>query len=336
MSVRLIEGFDLVGSNADLLAKGYITAEGTWGAATGRFGGAGYTLPVSHTSVLSISQVFVRHVTMSFWWKNNGATLPAATIAGISDLKNVSSAPAAASSQMFIRCLVDGTLELVGDNITRASTGTGTIVAQTWHHIEIQAEINSAGLTKVFLDGIEVMSVTADFFDGSAYCSCVLHGSGDVNVFDDWVVQIDDTTVQPILGEHKIHTVLPNADTAQADFTGTFADIDDPIGSHDGDTTFISSSTLNHKSEFALGDLSESPSIIHFVQAVTVARKTDAGTKAVTPYIQSGTTRANAPEFAVAESYSIKSEVYATDPDTASAWTVAGVNALLVGFEITT
>ena len=42
MAIVLMEGFDLVGDNTELVTKGFITAEGTWNATAGRFGGPGY------------------------------------------------------------------------------------------------------------------------------------------------------------------------------------------------------------------------------------------------------------------------------------------------------
>jgi hypothetical protein len=128
---------------------------------------------------------------------------------------------------------------------------------------------------------------------------------------------------------------LPSADTAQADFTGTYADIDDPIGASDGDATYITATTLNSKSEFEIEDLPVSPNTIHAVQIVTEARKTDAGTKLITPYILSGTTREDGDEVGTSETYSVATSIHELNPDTAAAWDTAAINALKVGIEIT-
>lgn len=336
MAIILMEGFDLVGSNADLLAKGFANTEGTWGAAIGRFGGAGYDVGTSLNGVLSINNSFIRYTTIAFWWRNNQATLDSMPIVGVDDIAVPISGPSATNAHAHITTLADGSVQLLGDNILRATSSPGVIQPQTWHHIEFQADANASGTCNVYVDGLLVVTATADFKDGSAFTSISFFGDGGGTVIDDIVIQTDASTQPPLIGEHKIHTLLPTADTAQADWTGAFTDIDDPFGSADGDSTFISTTTLNNKSEFAVGDLSESPATIHAVQSMIIARKTDAGTKGVTAYIQSGTTRADGTEFAAAETYASDTTIRSVDPDTASAWTVSGVNALLVGVEITT
>jgi hypothetical protein len=78
-----------------------------------------------------------------------------------------------------------------------------------------------------------------------------------------------------------------------------------------------------------------SPNTIHAVQIVTEARKTDAGTKLITPYILSGTTREDGDEVGTSETYSVATSIHELNPDTAAAWDTAAINALKVGIEIT-
>jgi hypothetical protein len=342
MAIVKIEGFDLVGSNTDLLSKGFASAQGTWGAAKGTFGGGGYDLANSANDVLAFSQTFIRHNTITFWWRNNAAAIPTDTIiAGVSDVLIPITAPSIIQSHMFIRAQTNGTIELLGDFIVRAISGP-VLSPQTWHHIEIQADINAAGTTNVYVDGILAVTATGDFIDGTLASSIVFYGNSGVNVFDDVVLQSDASTQQPLIGEHKIHTLMPDADTAQTDWvrssgTNDFEMIDDTIpGSSNGDTDYISTATLNAKSEFSVANLAESPTTIHAVQTVVEARKTDAGAKAVTPYVQSGATRGDGAEFSTGETYAYRDDIFLLDPNTASAWTETTVNAVLVGVEITT
>jgi hypothetical protein len=335
MAFALIEGFDLVGSSADLISKGFVTAEGAWGAGTGRFGGAGYTLSTNFSEVLSISQSFVRYNTLSFWFKTSVNTI--CNICGFSDLPAPVIGPQATTSHLYIDALADGSIRLFGDFTLRGTSATGVLIVDTWHHIEVQGDINNSGQGIVTVDGIEVLNVSADFADTTTdYSSPVFYGDAGGNVFDDIIYQNDVSALPAILGEHKIHTLLPSADTAQADWTGAFTDVDDPAGSSDGDTTFINATTLNDKSEFALGDLSESPTTVHAVQSVIEARKTDAGTIGVTHHIDSNGTEEAGTEFAAAETYGSHQAIHPLNPDGSVAWTETTVNALLVGVEITT
>ena len=337
MAITHIEGFDLVGSNADLLAKGAAITDGNWNATAGRFGGPGYNLPTSSATVITFPGTFIRYNTVSFWWKNGAAVLGTTFILHLSDNANEPGGPSSGQTHVSIQCDAAGSIKVFGDGVSlKFTSATGVIQAQTWHHIEVRASINFSGEVRVLVDGAEVASVLADFIDGGAAIGVSFNGDADVNTLDDIVIQRDASAMPPAIGEHKIHTLLPDANTAQADWTGTVTDIDDPIGSSDGDTTFINATTLADKSEFTLGDLPESPTTIHAVQSVMEARKTDAGTKGATHYIVSNVTRENADELTASETYTSKIKVHENDPDTAAAWTEAGVNALKIGVEITT
>lgn len=335
MAIVKVEGFDLVGTNADLNSKGWVTAEGTIGASVGRFGGAGYTLSGSTSNVLAFSQTFIRYTTVSFYFKAPSLS-GTQTILAIDDLIAPSQLPGLNTEQLRVDTAADGSLLLYGDSSLRGTSVTGVIVANTWHHIELQADINASGQGVIVVDGVEVLDISGDYIDGSTAASVVFIGYSTDHILDDIVIQSSSSSQPTLLGEHKIQTLFPDADTAQADWTGVYTDIDDPVGSHDGDTTYISATTLNDKSEFTLSDLADTPSTINAVNLVTIARKTDAGTKGVTPYIVSDTTRDDGLEFGTSESYTVSQTIIENDPDTAAAWTASGINALKVGAEITT
>ena len=239
-----------------------------------------------------------------------------------------------------------GAIELT--NYQGFSTGSesGIIQPDTWHHIEFNIHISTTGSATVYVDGVLAIDSGEDYFyDGSMDGTTVVLLGGDYlntispgHIFDDMVIRSDDTAFPALLGEHRIHTLLPSADTAQADWTGTFADIDDPLGAfNDGDTSYISTTTLNNKSEFTVADLPVSPTTIHALQTTVVAKKTDTGTKGVTNYIKSGATRSDGLEFSAPNSaYRTKIDIHETNPNGAIPWTEATVNSLLVGVEITT
>jgi hypothetical protein len=337
MAIVFMESFDLVGSNADLQKKGWSVAEGSVGVDTGAFGGQGYSISGNVSNVLSKGLLFKRYTTVSFYFKNNATVLGSGYFCSIQD----SSAPTShqSGSHAAISFSNSGQVvihESISSDVVGASD-TGVISPSTWHHIEIQFDINSSGTVGVWVDGDLAVQAAGNFdrFDDGVNTSPVFYGDEDVNVFDDIVIQTDATTQPPILGDHRMYGQLPSADTAQADFTGTYADIDDPIGASDGDATYITATTLNSKSEFEIEDLPVSPNTIHAVQIVTEARKTDAGTKLITPYILSGTTREDGDEVGTSETYSVATSIHELNPDTTAAWDTAAINALKVGIEIT-
>lgn len=329
-----MEGFDLVGSSADLLTANWGSAEGTVYVGTGRFGGNCYGLPNDSNTVLSTACSSEEYKTFSFWYKT--PTILWSYICGLTSNPAPTAGPSSVYSNMHISLLTDGSLEVFGDSASKFITSVGTIQADTWHHIEIQIWANFAGEAHIYVDGILAGSITGTDFYDAANAAVVFYGASQINYFDDIVIQTDPSSLPPLLGEHKIHALIPNADTAQADFTGTYADIDEPVGGgSDGDTSYISSSTLNAESEFDLTALPESPVTIHAVSSRIEARKTDAGTIGVTHHIDSAGVHDSGAEFGVSETYSTQVEVHDLNPNGNVAWDEAAVNALKIGVKIT-
>lgn len=333
MAIKLIEGFDLVGSSADLASRGWSYAEGSLATTGGRFGGRGYELDADYLTVLTYSSTFTQYNTISFWFKTGEDAK--AYIMAIQDANP--DGYVFSHTNILIQSASNGVLSLHGDGgILKGSSASGVINVDTWHHIELQANLNVSGSGRVLVDGVEVVSATGDFYEGALNMYVMFTGDDGINTFDDIVIQGDTSSLPSIIGEHKIHTLLPDANTTQADWTGSYTDIDDSFGSSDGDTTYISTTTLNNKSEFDLENLPESPTTIHAVQSVIEARKTDAGTKGVTQYIDSNGTRENGAEFGAAETYGSHTKVHKQNPSGSVAWTESAINALKVGVEITT
>lgn len=332
MAITIMEGFDLCGTNAELVLKGWAVMEGTVESTGGNFAGGFHHRLTGNNTVAWFTRNFIRHQTISFWLKVD--LLGTNVLFALNALASLTSAPTATASHFSFKANTDGSITVNGDGTDFETSATGVIAVSTWHHIECQVDTNVSGNAKVYVDGAQVINVAGDFTDGSQTFSSVVF-NGNVR-FDDLVVQDDASTEQPLLAEHRISTLLPDANTAQADFTGVFTDIDDPFGSADGDTTVISSATLTNKSEFGLGDLAITPATIQAVQLVSEINKSDSGTKGATPYILSNVTRVDSDELLASTTYKYSKKIHVTDPDTAAAWATAGVNALKVGVEVTT
>lgn len=339
MSLVKIESFDLTGTAvADLQARGYNASAGfTITTTGGKFGGGGINCTSTTAGLAFTPPSFQSYATVSVWMKTPSTLVGLHLIACTDQLGDTF-----ASSSDFnwaVGYNSNGSWRLSGDGASVKGTGaTGVIATDTWYHLEVRVNITTAGNATLFIDGEEVLDAAGDYIESSATPTFFLLGSTGGITYDDLVIQMDGSELPPLLGIHKIHTLLPSADTAQADWTGASTDIDDPAGAtHDGDSTFISSSTLNEKSEFAVANLSESPATVHAVQTTLVSSKTDAGSKAVTPYIVSNATRDDGGEFNPADgAYLYSTDIFPLDPDGSVAWDEASVNAILVGVEVTT
>jgi hypothetical protein len=138
------------------------------------------------------------------------------------------------------------------------------------------------------------------------------------------------------LGDRRVITLFPNADTVQADWTpvgsGTgFGAIDEV--SPDGDTTYISAGLPGlptPTSEFGMDDLTAGISAISGVILVNMSRKTEAGVANVQMSVISGASESAGTDQPMTEVYTYRQDVFEIDPASAAPFTVAEVDALLI------
>lgn len=341
MAILHIEGFDLTGTaEADLKAKAsYNSVNGSINTTAGKFGGGAFTCDsISAVSWSESASLFSQYVTISCWIKTPAALVAVLNVLCVTD-QTADITLGSGDVHAAVGWNADGSWRIGGDSsTTRATSASGLVAPNTWYHVEMQANLNASGSCTLFVDGEQVITATGDFKEGVTVSTYWLGGHSSGVTYDDWVIQSDGSSEPALLGLHRIHSLLPSADTAQADFTGGFGDVDDALGTtHDGDTTVISSSTLNAQSEFAMTDLTGTPATVYAVQASIVASKTDAGSKAVTPYIVSNSVREDGAEFNPSDgAYLYTESMHELNPDGSVAWTPTTINAILMGVEVTT
>jgi hypothetical protein len=154
------------------------------------------------------------------------------------------------------------------------------------------------------------------------------------------IVSIDDIYVLDAstrLGQCRVSTLLPNADTADADWTplgagSHFAEVDDD----NGDTSYIASDTATDLDMFDVEDLAFTPQTVHAVQISWRARKDDAATREVRSRIRSDAAAANGATRTLTSSHLYYHDVFEEDPDVAGPWTGAAVAAMEIGVETVT
>jgi hypothetical protein len=146
-------------------------------------------------------------------------------------------------------------------------------------------------------------------------------GSGNHDLYVDDVYVCDTSGAQnnDFLGDVRVETLRPDADTAQADWTpstGTdhYAVVDDAPG-YDG-ADYVESDTAGHVDLWEYGDLGSTPQSIHAVQLVTAMQKTDAGTREARALLKSGTTTANGATRQLSTTWEQFEDLHETDPDT--------------------
>jgi hypothetical protein len=102
----------------------------------------------------------------------------------------------------------------------------------------------------------------------------------------------------------------------------------------DADVSYVTASTVG---DFDLYDISNYPvanANIKAVNQIVWAKKTDATARTMNLTTKSGATTTDSSAVTLATTYAGYSRIYETDPNTSTAWTVSGVNALQIGQKV--
>lgn len=236
----------------------------------------------------------------------------------------------------------DGRLQVKRSTTALATTAGAVITTDTWHSIEIIGTIDdAAGVVSVYVDNVQVINISGvDTRNaGNAYINRVRlscpDGSGSTGIshHDDFYVASTTTRI----GECRIKTIRPNADTAEKDFarsagSDNFALVNETVV--DGDTTYVQASTSGDLDLYELGDVGVASATIHCVQPVVFAKKTDVSARSLHLPINTGGTQSDGASTALLTAYDHISRPLAVNPVTTAAWTLSEVDALQAGLKV--
>lgn len=221
----------------------------------------------------------------------------------------------------------------------------GLVQGARWVTVGIEGQIGDAaplrlkvdGRERLYLPAADTKALASAGIDGFAYVSSTSLFGGSVDTDFDDVYYRDVATLfgQPI----KAEPLYPNSDVGPNQFTrntgaSDWSAIDD--ATPDGETTYLESNTVGHKSRHGLTDLSTVPAAIYAAQAMTVARKTDAGLREMRTNLVSAGTVANGVTQTLGVNYGLEFDSWEVDPDTAAAMNATGVNAFELELEVVT
>ncbi len=221
---------------------------------------------------------------------------------------------------------------------TFLAASTALLTFNVWYYIEVEFRVdNPAGYVRVFANGSPIITFTGDTLavTGEPSVSRIgVLGGSPVAAIDD--VYVTERTTR--YGEARAQTVRPIADTADKDFSPNagatnYSRVNELL--IDGDSSYVSSSTVGAEDLYELDDLDATPESIFAVQVRVVARKDDAATRAIKAGLKSGATLTLGEEFFLSSSYTTHVDIYDLNPDTSAAWTKAAIDALQIGQRIT-
>lgn len=146
-------------------------------------------------------------------------------------------------------------------------------MVQLWTHLELKATIaDSGGVVQVRLDGAQVLSFSGDTRNaGTAEIATVRFSNHFVASGTRHLLRLDDVYLcdtaggrnNDFLGDVRVVTLRPNADTVQADFTPSAGSSHYSLVAEapddDGDGTDVESGTVSHKDLYGYQELTGAP-----------------------------------------------------------------------------
>lgn len=227
-------------------------------------------------------------------------------------------------------------------------SATGTITAEmcrttvgilgsTWYHMALVTTIDdTVGTVELWIDGVLAASATgldtkntANAFWNQIYWYNFTLGASFTYIDDFYI-----TDQASFLGIRRVETLRPSADTAQKQWTpnsGTanFSRVNE--ATVDGDTSYVSTTTVGFKDLYDFSDLSSNPALIDAVQVTAFPRKTDATARTLCNSVKSGSTNSDGTAYALNVGYLHSPRLMNLNPDGSVAWTYSAVNALQGG-----
>lgn len=100
------------------------------------------------------------------------------------------------------------------------------------------------------------------------------------------------------------------------------------------DTSYVASATSGDRDLYTMTPLGMTPLAIKGLQQTALARKDDAGDRALSLVLKSGAAVAVAPPAVLGSSYAFIEAMHETDPTTGAPWTTASVDAVQAGIEV--
>lgn len=224
-----------------------------------------------------------------------------------------------------------------------------------WHRLEVKIVVSdTVGSIDILIDrsfgtdfstAIQVSSVfigdtqsgTASFTDIIEFISNPAASLETEILWDDITLNDDvGTRNNTWMGDIKIQTLRPNADTAQKDMTPStgivnYVLVDDAPGPDTSD--FVTPDTILDKDLYAATDLAGTSNVINAVQVKAFAQRGDVGSASITLIAKSGATESASGSQSLEITSQFHSFILETDPNTAGDWNKNTVNAVEIGVE---
>lgn len=234
---------------------------------------------------------------------------------------------------------------------TREFSDGGLFRPGKWAHVGVRLDpANSTGECQVWVNGTQVWNDVADMVGSSqnANITSVCFGGGNTTsqtyTFDDIIIyDATGSTFNSFLGPKRIYTLTPDGAGTTTNGTATGAASNWQAVDDSGDfdtTTYVEIGTTTNLDLYTTGALPETPDSIDGVEVVAMARTAGSTPRQGRVLARENVTTGNGTTYDINfggdEGYFPLRHLFATNPDTASAWSGSEVDAMEIGWELVT
>lgn len=351
------DGFDSMAAIADASAKGWGIANqgaGSWTflAAGGVNGGGAIDCAQDDQGAIKLFRVpgnGINHVRFAGWFKSGGNPGATDKLIQIFDSFLV----------LYMHFSITTAGEIIVHTSNNATSGTVTLSTTigaalhdgAYHFIEIYylSDNDADGRVKIKVDNVTVMDVSGSNSQSNQAGLRLLNidslylWTPDTNGTWDDIIIWDDVAGDGFTGELAnplvIATIRPDAAGDSSDLTVTGAATNreavDEAGFNDADTTYVTGDAVGEKDLYNFAAISPTPSAIKAI-AVNMVVRTEAGAQVgIKSVTKNGGVEADSETKLFSNvGYTTIQGFHSVDPNTAAAWTEAGLNTTQFGPEM--
>jgi hypothetical protein len=235
--------------------------------------------------------------------------------------------------------------------IRRGGTAFTTInsayFVNQWHYIEQRVKLHDTLGSIIFkIDGVERYSASGIDTKNAgtkAVFDCLqvglTNGSGSWIIDDLYLLDVSGSVNNNFLGDLAIETLYPNANGDTNQWVGSdgnsvdnYLNVDEAVPSA---TDYNQGSAIGDKDLYGIQDLSRPTGVVHGALVTSYMVNTDSGPRGANTIVKSGATTTTPADKALSSSAKLYDLPLDVDPNTGVKFTVAGINALQIGAQVT-
>lgn len=219
---------------------------------------------------------------------------------------------------------------------TSVATATAVIGIEKIYCIEVKVVVHdSTGVIQVKVDGVLEIDFSGDTRNGGSGVIDNIKWQASSDNSSSLYAYLSDIVIRddgwPGLG--GLNLLVPTGNGTNTAWTGTYADVDELPPSFTDDIDTDAGTTTTKETYTHAGLAASAYDSIAFVAVQAVAKLDGAGSGNIRSIVKSGSTYGNGSSTALTTSAAWVELYQTTDPDTASAWTKAGVGSAEFGVE---